>query len=548
MPKLFHKDSCRATKYSTTFVAPGNNNLLVDYSKNLISDEIMNSLVSLLKEAKVEEARDAMFAGAPMNSTEGRSVLHMALRALSKESPSFIADISGSRLDLGPMISEELYKMKMISDSINNGTWLGYTGQPITSIVNIGIGGSDLGPRMVTSALTHLVNPKLSVHYVSNVDGADIENVLAQCNPETTLFIIVSKTFTTAETMLNAQTARNWFLNACNNNQAAIGHHFVAVSTNEPAVKAFGILVDDLHVFKFWDWVGGRYSLWSVVGLSISIAIRYENFERLLAGARAMDQHFLKTPLKENIPCIMAMLGIWYNNFMELNTLAILPYEQNLGLFPKYLQQADMESNGKSACKVALDGAGPFVNWSTGPVVWGEPGTNGQHAFYQLLHQGTSIVPCDLIGGIHAPSHPTLSLDSHNRHREVLLANMLAQSEALMMGNCCDPENGFEPTSLPVSQNPHKAFKGNRPTTVFLYDELTPEILGSLIAAYEHKIFVQGHVWNVNSYDQMGVELGKTLATAIDGELMKGVVGSHTDSSTCALMAHVLKRRKERPV
>ncbi|KAM0683784.1 hypothetical protein MDAP_001361 [Mitosporidium daphniae] len=545
MPQLFHEDPSRSSKYAVSLQLPGANELYVDYSKNMITDEIKSALISLLKEAKIESARDAMFAGAPINSTEGRSVLHVALRALSRESPSFFAEVSGSKVDLGPMISAELKKMKAISDAVNAGTWLGHTGRPITSIVNIGIGGSDLGPKMVSGALAHLINPKLSIYYVSNVDGADMEAALAKCDPETTLFIIVSKTFTTAETMLNAQTARSWFLSSCNGNQSAIGHHFVAVSTNEPAVKAFGIQVDDLHIFKFWDWVGGRYSLWSAVGLSISIAIGYQNFERLLAGARAMDKHFLEAPLEENIPILMAALGIWYNNFMNLNSLAILPYEQNLGLFPKYLQQADMESNGKSACKMVSTGEDVYVNWKTGPVVWGEPGTNGQHAFYQLLHQGTNIISCDLIGGIFAPRHPSVHLESHDRHRQVLVANMLAQAEAMMMGNCYDAENNFSPVSLPSSQNPHKAFKGNRPTTVFLYDELTPEVLGCLIAAYEHKIFVQGHVWNINSYDQMGVELGKTLATAIDAELVKGTVGPHADSSTCALMAHVLKRRAQ---
>ena len=515
MRDMFAKDPGRFTKFSLRL-----GDLLLDYSKHRITDETMDLLRGLAREAGVESMRDKMFAGEPINLTEGRAVLHTALRNFSSRT----IEVAGK--DVMPEVRAALNHMSAFSDSIRSGAWKGFSGKPIRSIVNIGIGGSDLGPVMVTEALRPYGRDDLDIHFVSNVDGSHIAEVLKRVDAETTLFLVASKTFTTQETMANAQTARAWFLERAKD-EKYITKHFVALSTNAKEVAKFGISTDNM--FVFWDWVGGRYSLWSSIGLSIALAIGFENFHALLEGAHEMDEHFRTAPIDKNLPVTLALLGVWYNNFFGAETHAILPYDQYLSRFPAYFQQGDMESNGK---RVTRDGK--VVDYQTGPVIWGEPGTNGQHAFYQLLHQGTKLVPADFLA----------SIDTHNpigEHHTLLLANFLAQTEALMKGKTLAEAraeleaSGMKGEALDALL-PHKVFPGNRPTSSLLYQKLDPRTLGKLIALYEHKIFVQGIIWNVNSYDQWGVELGKKLANAILPELRAvGDVSSH-DASTNALI------------
>jgi glucose-6-phosphate isomerase len=522
MRELFAQDPKRFEKFSLRF-----NDILLDFSKNRITDESLRLLFDLARQAKVEEWRDRMFRGDKINITENRAVLHIALR--NRSNRPIIVDGE----DVMPGVNAVLAHMRQFSDAIRSGSWKGYSGKPITDVVNIGIGGSDLGPVMVTEALKPYSKPGLRVHFVSNVDGTDIAEKLKIMKPETSLFIIASKTFTTQETLINAQSAKDWFL-ATAKDPAAVAKHFVALSTNEKEVTKFGI--DKANMFEFWDWVGGRYSLWSAIGLSIAVDIGMDNFEQLLAGAFALDEHFRTTPLEKNLPVILGVLGVWYNNFFGAQTEAILPYDQYLHRFPAYFQQGDMESNGKSVNRESH-----FVDYSTGPVIWGEPGTNGQHAFYQLIHQGTKLIPCDFIAPV----------ETHNpigEHHPILLSNFFAQTEALMKGKT-EAEVRAELTKQGTTGEaqdklvPHKTFKGNRPTNSILVQKFTPQTLGSLIALYEHKIFVQGIIWNINSFDQWGVELGKQLAKAILPELKQaGEVTTH-DASTNGLINHFKSRR-----
>jgi glucose-6-phosphate isomerase len=523
MRDLFAKDPGRFAKFSLRF-----GDLLLDYSKNRITAETMDLLHALARQAGVEAMRDKLFAGEPINLTEGRAVLHVALRNFSSR-PIVVAG-----KDVMPDVRAALNHMSAFSDSVRSGAWKGYTGKPIRAIVNLGIGGSDLGPVMVTEALRPYRRPDLDLHFVSNVDGSHIAEALKRVDPETTLFLVASKTFTTQETMANAHSAREWFLSHAKE-EKRIAKHFVALSTNAKEVAKFGIATDNM--FVFWDWVGGRYSLWSSIGLSIALGIGFENFRALLAGAHEMDEHFRTTALEKNLPVTLALLGVWYNNFFGAETHAILPYDQYLSRFPAYFQQGDMESNGK---RVTRDGK--LVDYQTGPVIWGEPGTNGQHAFYQLLHQGTKLVPSDFLA----------SVETHNpigEHHTLLLANFLAQTEALMTGKTEAEAHkeleaaGGQGEAL-AALLPHKVFPGNRPTNSILYQKLDPRTLGKLIALYEHKIFVQGIIWNVNSYDQWGVELGKKLASAILPELRAGGdVASH-DASTNGLINEIKQRRR----
>lgn len=517
MRDLFAQDPRRFERFSLRF-----NDILVDYSKNRITEETMSLLIALARQADVEGWRKKMFEGEKVNVTENRAVLHIALR--NRSNRPIVVDGK----DVMPEVNAVLAHMRSFSEAIRSGEWKGYTGKPITDVVNIGIGGSDLGPVMVTEALRPYGSAKLRMHFVSNVDGTHIAETLKHLKPETSLFIIASKTFTTQETLTNASTARSWFLDAARNEQA-IAKHFVALSTNAREVARFGI--DVKNMFEFWDWVGGRYSLWSAIGLPIAVYIGMENFEELLSGAHEMDEHFRTAPLEKNAPVILGLLGIWYNNFFGAQTHAILPYDQYMHRFPAYFQQGDMESNGKS---VTRDGAA--VDYSTGPVIWGEPGTNGQHAFYQLIHQGTKLVPADFLA----------AMESHNpigEHHTILLSNFFAQTEALMKGKTeAEARTELEAAGLRGAELeallPHKMFAGNKPTNSILFRKLTPRSLGSLIAMYEHKIFVQGVIWNINSFDQWGVELGKQLAKAILPELKsKDKVTSH-DSSTNGLINH----------
>jgi glucose-6-phosphate isomerase len=515
MRDLFASDPARFEKFSYQF-----EDILVDVSKNRITEETLRLLLMLARQSDVEGWRDRMFRGDKINCTEGRAVLHVALRNRSNR------PILVDGKDIMPSVNSVLARMKVFTEAVRSRKWRGYTGGAITDVVNIGIGGSDLGPAMVTEALKPYGTPNLHVHFVSNVDATHIAETLKRVRPETTLFIIASKTFTTQETIANALTARDWFLRAAND-PATVAKHFVAVSTNAAEVRKFGI--DTENMFEFWDWVGGRYSLWSAIGLSIACAIGMENFESLLAGAHSMDEHFSTTPLERNIPVILAMLGVWYNNFFGAESHAILPYDQYLHRFPAYLQQSDMESNGKSVTR-----SGEQAHCSTGPIIWGEPGTNGQHAFYQLLHQGTKLVPADFI----APA------ESHNpigEHHSLLLSNFFAQTEALMKGKTeAEVRQELEASGLTgealASLLPHKVFEGNRPTNSILFRKLTPRTLGSLISMYEHKIFVQGVVWKVNSFDQWGVELGKQLARVIVPELRADAPVSTHDASTNGLI------------
>jgi glucose-6-phosphate isomerase len=511
---LFKKDDKRFEKFSIQF-----EDILLDYSKNRITDETMSLLMQLACECKVEDAIEAMFSGEVINATEKRPVLHTALRNRSN-TPVLV-----NGTDVMPDVNGVLAHMKAFSEAIISGTWKGFTGKAITDVVNIGIGGSDLGPVMVTEALRAYKN-HLNMHFVSNVDGTQIAETLKSINPETTLFLIASKTFTTQETIINGQTAKDWLLSK-GARQEDVAKHFAALSTNTAAVEKFGI--DSKNMFEFWDWVGGRYSLWSAIGLSIVLSLGYENFEALLCGAHAYDKYFRKTKFEQNPSVIMALTGIWYNNFFGSETEAILPYDQYLHRFAAYFQQGDMESNGKH-----IDRNGKRVDYSTGPVLWGEPGTNGQHAFYQLIHQGTKIIPCDFIAP--AQSHNPLG-----EHHMLLISNFLAQTEALMNGKSIDEVKAELKASGKTEEEieklaPFKGFDGNRPTNSILLKKITPHSLGSLLAMYEHKIFVQGIIWNIYSFDQWGVELGKQLAQKIQPELNgSGEVTSH-DTSTNGLI------------
>ncbi|MGV7959661.1 glucose-6-phosphate isomerase [Photorhabdus tasmaniensis] len=513
--ELFEQDKDRFAKFSATF----DDQMLVDFSKNRITTETLEKLQVLAKETDVASAIRSMFSGEKINRTEERAVLHIALRNRSN------APILVDGEDVMQQVNAVLAKMKNFSRRVINGEWKGYTGKAMTDVVNIGIGGSDLGPYMVTEALKPYKN-HLNMHFVSNVDGTHIAETLKALNPETTLFLIASKTFTTQETMTNAHSARDWFLKTAGD-EAHVAKHFAALSTNEQAVKKFGI--DTQNMFEFWDWVGGRYSLWSAIGLSIALSIGFDNFEQLLSGAHAMDQHFSHTPFEQNIPVLLALIGIWYNNFFGAETEATLPYDQYLHRFAAYFQQGNMESNGKY-----IDRNGHPVDYQTGPIIWGEPGTNGQHAFYQLIHQGTKLIPCDFIAP--AISHNPLS-DHHNK----LLSNFFAQTEALAFGKTrgqVDAEFvASGKTAVEVGHvAPFKVFEGNRPTNSILLREITPFSLGALIAMYEHKIFVQGAILNIFTFDQWGVELGKQLANRILPELEDGEAVVDHDSSTNGLI------------
>ena len=516
MRDWFARDPGRFHKFSLRF-----GELLLDYSKNRITEETMGLLMDLAREQQLPRWIERMFAGEAINNTEGRAVLHVALRNRANR------PIEADGTDVMPEVNAVLARMRTFSDAVRGGQWRGYSGRPITDVVNIGIGGSDLGPQMVCTALRPY-GGRLRAHFVSNVDGSQISDTLELLDPETTLFIVASKTFTTQETLANARAARAWLL-ARAGDEAAVARHFVAVSTNAGAVRAFGI--DTANMFEFWGWVGGRYSLWSAIGLSIALYIGMDGFEALLAGAHAMDEHFRTTPLEQNLPVVLALLGVWYRNFFGAATHAILPYDQHLARLPAYLQQADMESNGKA---VTRDGRP--VDYATGPVIWGEPGTNGQHAFYQLIHQGTQLIPADFLAAVEAPH-------AHEEHQRILLANVLAQPEALLQGK---PEaavrveleaQGLGGAALEALL-PHKVFPGNRPSNAMLYRRLDPETLGVLIALYEHKIFVQGVIWELNSFDQWGVELGKQLAGTLLRELESGAPGEGHDVSTRGLLAH----------
>ncbi len=509
---------------------PKGGELLFDYSKNLINKEVFDLLIKLAKSRGVEKMRDAMFSGQKINFTENRAVLHIALR--NRTNTPILVDGK----DVMPGVNAVLAKMQKFSNDVIDGKWLGYTGKKITDVVNIGIGGSDLGPVMVTEALKFYQRGP-NVHFVSNIDGTHLAVVLSKLNPETTLFIIASKTFTTQETITNAESAREWFLQKANDKKA-VAKHFVALSTNKEKVTAFGI--DENSMFEFWDWVGGRYSLWSAIGLSICVHLGFDNFVELLEGAHWMDNHFQKSALNENMPVIMALLGVWYINFYNAETLAILPYDQYMHRFAAYFQQGDMESNGKYVTR-----EGHNVNYSTGPIVWGEPGTNGQHAFYQLIHQGTRLIPCDFIAPV-----KTLNPLRNGLHHQILLANFLAQTEALMKGK--SKQKAEEELKKQGKSDeevakilPHKIFEGNRPSNSIVIDKLTPFNLGALVACYEHKIFVQGVIWDINSYDQWGVELGKELAKAIEPELKSADPITSHDSSTNGLINYIKSYSKK---
>ncbi len=503
--------------------------LLLDYSKNIIDDTTMRLLLELAEARQLAYWRGCMFSGEKINNTEQRAVLHTALRR-QDDTPVFV---DGE--NIMPGIHQVLDQMEAFTESVRSGQWRGSTGKRITDIVNIGIGGSDLGPVMVTEALKPYGRDDLRVHFISNVDGTHIVETLKRLHRETTLFVIVSKTFTTQETISNAKTARDWFLTR-GGTREAVARHFVAVSTNARAVEAFGI--DPRNMFGFWDWVGGRYSLWSAVGLSIALYIGMDRFRELLAGAAAMDQHFLEAPLHENMPVIMAMIGIWYINFFGAASHVILPYDQYMHRFAAYFQQGDMESNGKRVTR-----HGEVVNYATGPVIWGEPGTNGQHAFYQLIHQGTQLIPADFLA-------PAETQNPIGQHHHMLLANFLAQTEALMKGKTEDEvraelqASGMDEAAI-ASLLPHKVFPGNKPSNSIVFRKLTPAVLGSLIALYEHKIFVQSVIWDINAYDQWGVELGKQLASVILPELADDAPVTSHDASTNGLINHIKSIRYE---
>ena len=515
MKDLFADDPQRFHRFSIRF-----KDILLDYSKNRVTEETLQLLLELADEANLSDAIPQMFKGAKINETENRAVLHIALRNM-ENSP---IEVDGS--DVMPEVNAVLDKMKDFSSKIISGEWKGYSGQSISDIVNIGIGGSDLGPVMVTEALKPYAKEGLSVHFVSNIDGTHIAETLKRLNPETTLFLIASKTFTTQETMTNAFSARRWFLEAARD-ETQIPKHFLALSTNTEKVEAFGI--DKENRIVFWDWVGGRYSLWSAIGLSIACYIGFENFSDLLQGAFEMDQHFKTTPFEKNIPVVLALIGIWYNNFFGAQTEVILPYDQYMHRFAAYFQQGNMESNGKS-----VDRSGRKVAYQTGPIIWGEPGTNGQHAFYQLIHQGTKLIPADFLA-------PAISHNPIGEHHHILMSNFFAQTEALLNGKTkeevvAELKKDGKTDDVIRTLTPHKMFDGNKPTNSILFKKLSPRILGSLIAMYEHKIFVQGVIFNIFSFDQWGVELGKQLANKILPELRDDKLLDSHDSSTNGLI------------
>jgi glucose-6-phosphate isomerase len=523
MRELFEEDPERFEKFQIKL-----NDILIDYSKNIVTEETMNLLLDLAHEVQLKDSIDAMFNGDRINQTENRSVLHIALRNLSN------TPVYADGENVMPQVNAVLDQMKDFSNRLIFGEWKGYTGKAITTIVNIGIGGSDLGPLMVTEALKPY-HKNITPHFVSNVDGTHIAETLKKLNPETTLFIIASKTFTTQETMTNAESAKTWFLEKTAG-QGDVAKHFVAVSTNAKAVTAFGIAPENM--FVFWDWVGGRYSLWSSIGLSIACTIGFDNFKELLAGAHDADNHFKNEPIEKNIPVILALLGVWYSNFFDAHSEAILPYDQYLHRFAAYFQQGNMESNGKS-----IDRNGQPVLYQTGPIIWGEPGTNGQHAFYQLIHQGTKLIPCDFIA-------PAISHNQIGDHHDKLLSNYFAQTEALMLGKTKEQvekellDSGMSKEDIKFHL-PYRVFSGNRPTNSIMFKKLTPRTLGTLIALYEHKIFVQGAIWNVFSFDQWGVELGKVLAKKILPELTStGEISSH-DASTNGLINYFKRLKSE---
>ena len=514
MRDLFAQDPQRFERLSLD--AAG---LFLDYSKNRLDGRTLALLANLARERGVERLRDAMFAGDKINLTEQRAVLHTALRAPKDK------QITVDGQDITADVHAVLARVKTFSDAVRNGAWLGHTGKEITDIVNIGIGGSDLGPKMVCLALRQFAHPRLTMHFVSNVDGHDMDAALARVNPETTLFIIASKTFTTAETMMNANTARSWFLKHAS--EEALAKHFVAVSTNVEAIKKFGI--DPDNMFPFWDWVGGRYSVWSAIGLPVALCVGYGYFADFLAGAHALDEHFRTAPIEQNLPMILALVGFWNREFLGCPSVSIAPYHQDLNRFPAYLQQLDMESNGKRVTRAG----DTITDYATGPVIWGDVGTNGQHAYFQLLHQGTDVTPMDFIAALR-PAH------EFQNHHAALLANCFAQSEAFMKGKTADEVRqdlaGQDPAEI-ERLVPHKTFPGNRPSNTILMEYLTPATLGALIALYEHKVFVQGAIWDVNSYDQWGVELGKVLAKKIEAELNGEAQPAQHDGSTNGLIA-----------
>lgn len=522
MRELFEKDQKRAQKYTLEL-----GDLTLDYSKNRFDDGILKALFELARERCVEEKRDEMFKGERINTTEKRAVLHTALRASSDDK------ILLSGHNVMEEINTVLSKMKKFSEAVRYGEFKGYTGKKLTDIVNIGIGGSDLGPKMICEALKKYHQKGMHCHFISNVDGTNAYEVLKELNPETTLFIVASKTFTTIETLTNAKTCRKWLVNALG--EYAVSKHFVALSTNKEKVSEFGI--DPENMFEFWDFVGGRYSVWGAIGLIVSIMVGFENFEKLLKGAHAMDVHFQTAPLEENMPVILALLGIWYNNFFNLHRYAVIPYDEYLQYLPSYLQQLDMESNGKS-----VDKDGRFVKYATGPVLFGGAGTNVQHSFFQLLHQGTDIVPVDFIV-------PAISHNEIGAHHEILLSNVLAQGEALMRGKTIDEaanelqKAGKSPDET-ESLKKYKSFTGNRPSNTLLFKKIDAFSIGELIALYEHKVFVQGIIWNINSFDQMGVELGKQLATNILPEIQGKSFGLAHDTSTLSLIKKIKQLRK----
>ncbi|OYU81422.1 MAG: glucose-6-phosphate isomerase [Flavobacterium sp. BFFFF1] len=519
MKRMFEEDADRPSKFSLKW-----NNFLIDYSKNIISEETVSLLLQLAEEVKLQDAVSQYFAGEAINQTENRAVLHTALRAPAS------ADVKVDGINVMPEIYAVKNKMRNFSDEIIQGKRKGFTGKAFTDVVNIGIGGSDLGPAMVVEALQFYKN-HLNVHFVSNIDGDHVNEVLKKIHPETTLFVVASKTFTTQETLTNAETIRAWFLQSAK--QDDVAKHFVAVSTNIQKVTDFGI--DPENIFPMWDWVGGRFSLWSAVGLSISLAVGFDHFDKLLQGANNMDNHFRTAAFNENIPVMLALISVWYNNFFGSESEALIPYTQYLQKLAPYLQQGIMESNGKS-----VDRGGNMVNYQTGTIIWGEPGTNSQHAFFQLIHQGTKLIPTDFIGFIKP-------LYGNQDHHNKLMSNFFAQTEALMHGkDAATVAAEFEKQNLPSAQAdfllPFKVFKGNKPTNTILIESLTPETLGALVALYEHKIFVQGVIWNIFSYDQWGVELGKQLANSILEEINSGNVNKH-DTSTEMLLKHFLQHK-----
>jgi glucose-6-phosphate isomerase len=513
---LFHEESARGGRMTAEAVG-----LFLDYSKNRVTDETLRLLVGLAEECGVHAKIDAMFRGGKINITENRAVLHVALRAPKGEA----IFVDGE--DVVPGVHAVLEKMAGFAERVRSGAWKGHTGKRIRNVINIGIGGSDLGPVMAYEALKHYSQRDLTMRFVSNVDGTDFAEAVQDLKPEETLFLVASKTFTTLETMTNAHTAREWSLAGLGGDEAAVAKHFVAISTNAKEVTKFGI--DTANMFGFWDWVGGRYSMDSAIGLSTMIAIGPENFRAMLAGFHAMDEHFRTAPFAENLPALLGLLTVWYTDFFDAQTIAILPYEQYLKRFPAYLQQLTMESNGKH---VTL--AGTHVDYDTSPVYWGEPGTNGQHSFYQLIHQGTRLIPCDFIGFFKG-------LNPLGRHHDMLMANVFAQAEALAFGKTATE---VKAEGVPDALVPHKVFEGNRPSNVILAEALTPEVLGKLVALYEHSVFTQGAVWNIDSFDQWGVELGKVLATKILGELESPTEPAMThDSSTTSLIRRYRKSK-----